>query len=91
MLGTGDTISCSTPILIKSFKNIVDIGGGCFQSIAVDSTGKIYTFGDNPSGQLGLGNYSRCYSPKLMPLDIYGILSKGSLPVSRQKNASKKK
>lgn len=83
MLGTGDTTSCSTPVLIKSLKNIVDIGGGCFQSIAVDSIGKIFTFGDNPSGQLGIGNFSRCYFLKLMPLDINGILLSDTLEVSK--------
>lgn len=72
MLGTGDTISRSKPILIKKLKDIVDIGGGCFQSIALDSKGKLFTFGDNPSGQQGLGNFERCYVPKEMLIDIYG-------------------
>jgi alpha-tubulin suppressor-like RCC1 family protein len=72
MLGTGDTISHSKPILINKLKDIVDIGGGCFQSIALNSKGKLFSFGDNPSGQQGLGNFERCYVPKEMLIDIYG-------------------
>ncbi|HET6227744.1 MAG TPA: hypothetical protein VFF27_15785, partial [Bacteroidia bacterium] len=70
MLGTNDTISRSTPVMIKSLKNIVDIGAGCFESIALDVDGKLFTFGDNPSGQLGIGNTKRCFTPQLMELNI---------------------
>ena len=77
MLGISDTISHSLPIQIKQLKDIVEIGGGCFESIAVDKSGKIYTFGDNPSGQLGIGNYQRCYSPQLIRLNINGTITKG--------------
>ncbi|MBK6698598.1 MAG: hypothetical protein IPG55_01580 [Saprospiraceae bacterium] len=68
MLGTGDTISSSTPVLVPGLKDIVEIGGGCFQSIAIDKAKQIFTFGDNPSGQLGNGTNRRCLSP--ISLDI---------------------
>jgi alpha-tubulin suppressor-like RCC1 family protein len=74
MLGIGDTISRSFPIQIKSLHQIEDIGGGCFQSIAVNTKGKIFTFGDNPTGQQGIGTYGRCHVPQLMPLRITGKL-----------------
>jgi hypothetical protein len=51
--------------------------------------GKIFTFGDNPSGQQGIGNFSRCYSPKRMPLDINGIFVIDSLPISKTHSESK--
>ncbi|HRI33300.1 MAG TPA: hypothetical protein PLD02_06075, partial [Saprospiraceae bacterium] len=63
MLGTGDTISSSTPVLVPGLQNIAEIGGGCFQSIAIDKAKQIFTFGDNPSGQLGNGTNRRCLSP----------------------------
>jgi alpha-tubulin suppressor-like RCC1 family protein len=78
-------------MLIPQLRNIVDIGGGCFQSIAVDATGQIFTFGDNPSGQLGIGNYSRCYSPKLMPLDMNGVMSNDFRSSQKESHSSLKK
>ncbi|QNR25110.1 hypothetical protein H4K34_04535 [Croceimicrobium hydrocarbonivorans] len=64
MLGTGDTLSTSTPIKLKLPVGICAIGGGCFQSLAVDTAGNIWTMGDNPSGQQGQGNYDRLHYPK---------------------------
>lgn len=74
--------------MVKNLKNIVDIGGGCFQSIALDSSGKLFTFGDNFSGQQGIGNFSRCYSPKLMTLDINGIFAVDTLAITKNKISS---
>ena len=33
----------------------------------------LFTFGNNPSGQLGQGNLKRCHSPMLMPIDFNGL------------------
>lgn len=66
MLGTGDTISKSAPVLLPTQKGICTIGAGCFQSLMVDSTGQIWTMGDNPSGQQGQGNLLRLHSPQLI-------------------------
>jgi hypothetical protein len=75
MLGIGEGVSTSTPVMIESLENIVDIGGGCFQSLALNESGQLFTFGDNPFGQMGLGNYDRCFFPVQMPLDVDGNLN----------------
>ena len=74
-LGTGDTISHSLPIKMKGLNNIREIGGGCFQSMAVDIDGNILTCGDNPSGQQGINNYKRVFEAKAMVLNTSGVLS----------------
>ena len=70
MLGTGDTLSTSTPIKLKLPADICAIGGGCFQSLAVDAAGNIWTMGDNPSGQQGQGNYDRLHKPEMIKFDV---------------------
>lgn len=75
MLGVGDTISRSRPVLIPELHDIVDVGAGCFQSIALDAEGNLFSFGDNPTGALGLGTHERCFSPKMMLVNINGLLA----------------
>jgi hypothetical protein len=64
MLGLNDTISRSIPTLVPHAYPIVEIGAGCFQSMWRDVNGTLFTCGDNPSGQLGMGHFDRCYSPQ---------------------------
>lgn len=49
----------------------------------MDNNGKLYTFGDNPTGQLGTGNFDRCYSPQAMMLDINGRLEMDTISTAK--------
>lgn len=60
-LGLGDTINRSRPSVINSdfdwyeFRNINFITGGYYQSFAIKDNGTFWGWGQNGSGQLGLG------------------------------------
>lgn len=45
---------------------IVDIVAGQYHSVALTSTGRVYTWGWGIHGQLGHGNYDNQYYPKLL-------------------------
>ena len=79
MLGTGDTLSYSIPQKLPLPKGICNIGGGCFQTLAVDSHGNIWTMGDNPSGQQGQGNFSRLYHPEIIKFENASTPKEGRL------------
>ena len=61
-LGDGTTVNSSMPVCISDIessplkgKKIVDVHSDGFRIIAKDSNGKLYTWGDNNSGELGNG------------------------------------
>lgn len=74
MLGNGTTESEEFPIQMVGIEKAETIGGGCFQSMVVDSSGNIYTCGDNAFGQLGLANDDR----QLSPVQMASIVDGGS-------------
>ncbi len=68
-LGDGTTTDSSMPICISDIensplreKNIIDVYGG-FTVIAKDSSGKLYTWGENDYGQLGDGTTTNSSMP----------------------------
>ena len=68
-LGNGTTDDSSMPICISDIensplreKNIIDVYGG-FTVIAKDSSGKLYTWGENDYGQLGDGTTTNSSMP----------------------------
>jgi alpha-tubulin suppressor-like RCC1 family protein len=65
-LGLGDTTQRTTPVLIPYFNKILisAIYAGSFNSIFVDTAGKIYAVGANGFGQLGLGNIANRITPE---------------------------
>lgn len=68
-LGHGDTSSRTAPVKITALSNIVDIGahGGLYgYSWAIDSDGKLYTWGYNNHGALGQGTTSNISTPTLV-------------------------
>ncbi len=48
-------------------KNIIQISAGNYHSLCLINNGRIYAFGDNKSGQLGLGDNDNRNLPKLIP------------------------
>jgi alpha-tubulin suppressor-like RCC1 family protein len=61
-LGNGDTATQYTPGPVTTTigdKTIVAVAGGSYHTIALDSDGKVYTWGRNNYGQLGNGTTQR--------------------------------
>jgi alpha-tubulin suppressor-like RCC1 family protein len=69
-LGHGHTTLLNTPTLIQHFVDynisITNISGYAYNTIFLDSTGKVYGCGDNGHGQLGQSNYNDLTVPTLI-------------------------
>jgi alpha-tubulin suppressor-like RCC1 family protein len=52
----GDRVNRNIPTLIKSELTFRTIAAGSHHSLALNTQGKIYAWGSNDSGQLGLGD-----------------------------------
>jgi alpha-tubulin suppressor-like RCC1 family protein len=69
-VGNGSTTNATTPTLITggglSTVNVTSIAAGDQHSLAVTSTGALYTWGFNFSGQLGNGNTTSSSTPVLI-------------------------
>ncbi len=66
-LGNGTTISSLTPVAVTggalAGKTITAVAAGFFHTLALDSTGKVYAWGDGVYGQLGNSNSVQQNSP----------------------------
>ena len=72
-LGNNSTTSSSVPVAVDmtgvlAGKTIIAIAAGDFVSMALDSTGKVYTWGYNGFGMLGNG--SAAFSQSLVPVPV---------------------
>jgi len=67
-LGLGDNKQINnTPQMIPSIQNITQISCGGYHSLVLDSEGRIFSFGRNEYGQLGLGDNSHKNTPQMIP------------------------
>jgi alpha-tubulin suppressor-like RCC1 family protein len=57
----------NVPTLIPNLNNIVSISAGYNISVALNSSGQVYTWGRNDYGQLGLGDNNYRVIPTLVP------------------------
>ena len=79
MLGYSPALENQTsPIAVNASgvlagKTITDIAAGPYHSLALDSTGNVYSWGDNTQGQLGDGTTSSDNSP--IAVDVSGVLA----------------
>lgn len=76
--GNGTTRNSSTPLEIGlaellAGETIIAISGGINHTLALTDSGRIYAWGDNSFGQLGIGNDTSHTSPVLV--DMTGSLS----------------
>mmetsp|Transcript_16816 Transcript_16816/g.55825 ORF Transcript_16816/g.55825 Transcript_16816/m.55825 type:complete len:1970 (-) Transcript_16816:70-5979(-) len=66
-LGMGDhMLSRSTPAIIQSLNNIVGIAAGYYHSLALNDTGKIFSWGSGSWGKLGIGSDANAESPRFV-------------------------
>uniref|UniRef100_K3WGV0 BTB domain-containing protein n=1 Tax=Globisporangium ultimum (strain ATCC 200006 / CBS 805.95 / DAOM BR144) TaxID=431595 RepID=K3WGV0_GLOUD len=68
-LGLGHTKNVATPTLVETLARvrIVQVACGCYHTLALSDDGKVYPFGRNNHGQLGLETTRDCLSPQLIP------------------------
>lgn len=68
-LGDGSKLARSTPVQVvlpnppADFRGFTQIAAGAYHGMALDHEGRLYTWGDNFYGQLGLGNNSSVMVP----------------------------
>ena len=62
-LGTGNTLSQSTPVQIGADTRWVHVSTGNSHTIAIKSDGTLWAWGSNSNGQLGIGNTVSQLSP----------------------------
>jgi alpha-tubulin suppressor-like RCC1 family protein len=64
-LGQGSTSATpqKTPIQVPGLTNVIDVAGGLNFSLALTSSGVVYAWGINTTGQLGLGDTTQRTSP----------------------------
>lgn len=61
--------SILTPVQVAGLANIVAVGAGEYNSFAISNTNELYVWGNNGSGQLGLGDLNNRLVPTLSGLD----------------------
>lgn len=72
-LGNGGTAGSNVPLLVSGpwgTKKIVSASAGSSHSLALDEDGKVYAWGQNSDGQLGLGDLT----DRLSPVQVTGVL-----------------
>ena len=62
-LGTGDTVSKSTPVEVKGLKDVTALSLGKNHSCAIVRDGAVWCWGDNNLGELGDGTTDDRYAP----------------------------
>jgi alpha-tubulin suppressor-like RCC1 family protein len=69
-LGVGENVSeTSVPLAVQGLEHVVEVSASVLSSAARTESGAIYTWGDNESGQAGIGSEEEnVYLPALVPL-----------------------
>ncbi|CAI5704608.1 unnamed protein product [Peronospora farinosa] len=67
-LGLGHKLHMSRPTVVKSLSRmrITQVACGCYHTLALSDEGKVFPFGRNNHGQLGLETSVDCLSPQLI-------------------------
>jgi alpha-tubulin suppressor-like RCC1 family protein len=67
-LGLGDILQMDTPTKIPNLQNIVEVSVGFNHSLALTNDGRVYAFGKNDKGQLGINSKEdNIFEPTLIP------------------------
>jgi len=78
-LGTLNLTSRSSPVFIRSMNDSwISVGAGMSMSTAVRSDGKLFTWGFNTGGQLGLGDQVHRSTPVLVGTSNWVVVNAGA-------------
>ncbi|TMW56352.1 hypothetical protein Poli38472_006362 [Pythium oligandrum] len=68
-LGLGHKRHTPTPSLVDTLgrMRVVQVACGCYHTLALSDDGKVYPFGRNNHGQLGLETSQDCVTPQIIP------------------------
>jgi alpha-tubulin suppressor-like RCC1 family protein/Tol biopolymer transport system component/chitodextrinase len=69
----GSDIHVSTPARVQGLMDIVAVAAGSVHSLALDKFGRVWAWGGNTSGQLGLGTTDSNYPAHLLPVLMPGL------------------
>ena len=94
-MGGGITTGTAFTRLIRAYApfNIIDIAAGSYHTLMVKSNGKVYSFGRNDEGQLGIGSLSLSNFPtEIVTENVWKIstIDKTSLILQSTNNCSGK-
>jgi alpha-tubulin suppressor-like RCC1 family protein len=71
--GTNSSFTFTSPNLISNLSNIIDVSAGLYgNSLVLNSSGNVFSFGYNQHGQLGLNNNINTVHPTLVN-GVYNI------------------
>jgi alpha-tubulin suppressor-like RCC1 family protein len=71
-LGIGQKIDkCPSPTLLESLKDVIDVACGWNFSVALTKDGRLFTWGRNNYGQLGISSFEDQFTPQLVPSIIH--------------------
>jgi alpha-tubulin suppressor-like RCC1 family protein len=89
-LNTTDTNTHGTAVAVPGLANIVAVAAGSKHSLALDSSGALYAWGDNSSGQLGYSGCGTCLQPKLVPgiPKMSGVAAIGNITLALAQDGS---
>ncbi|MEC0232629.1 RCC1 domain-containing protein [Paenibacillus alba] len=70
-LGNGTTTNSLIPVQISGLSNVVSISAGSYHNytLIVKQDGTVWAWGDNQSGQLGIGTFTK----SLVPVQVSGL------------------
>ena len=76
-LGIGNTTDCYYPTEIISLNSLIinDISCGWSHSLFLTNTGRVYSCGTNPNGELGLGDTVTRFTPTLIDSSPFNTLT----------------
>lgn len=63
------------PCFVTSGVTITKVSGGSRHVLALDSNGRVYSWGWGQCGQLGLGNLRRCNEPRRIDLGVDSVIT----------------
>ena len=71
LLGDGTTVNRSIPVQILGLTDVIAISAGNYDTVALKADGTVWAWGENTSGQLGIG--TRDWDSHPVPAQVLGL------------------